>query len=220
MLTLAQKLLNDLKSGIQIRSLQCVAHVPPLQTRAAFTEVTQAEQERSAMKSNAEKEATATKLQAAGENWKPLIDAIAVCDRTVRESDQQAAAAAYGQVDTLLLSEDTGGNARRIVEDAKSQARQTVSHARALASRYNDLLPKFLANPDLTIHWEWMATKQDILSRQACIKQYSTNPGMGFVLFLNYDPQLIKKLKEADARKLEDELNEKKKEEARRAWGM
>ena len=216
-LTLAQKLLDDLKTGIRIRSLQCIAHVPPLQTRDAFNAVTQAEQARSATESNAEKEAVATKLKAAGPNWRPLIEAIGLYERALRDKDAPAADAAYRKIDTLLMDEATGGQARQIIEDAKGQARQTVARARALADRFGQLLPQYLANPALTIHWEWTQAKQEILSREACIKQYAPQTGKGLVLYLNYDPALIRRLKEAQAKKLEAELEAKKREEFNKA---
>ena len=211
-LTQAQKMLDDLKCGVRVRSLQCIEHVPPLQTRDAFDAVTMAEQARSATESNAEKEAVALTLKAAGSNWKPLIEAIGQYERALRDKNDAAAQAAYQKIDTLLMDENTGGEARRKIEDARSQSRQSVARARALADRFRNMLPQYLANPALTVHWEWTQAKEDILSREACIKQYSPRTGKGFVLYLQYDPSLIKRLKEADARKLEADLEAKKRE--------
>jgi regulator of protease activity HflC (stomatin/prohibitin superfamily) len=215
-LTQAQKLLDDLKSGIRIRSLQCVEHVPPLQVRDAFGAVTTAEQDRSRMESVAEKNAVATTFKAAGPNWQPLIQAITQYSHALRDKDDAAGDAAYKKIDTLLLEDATGGDARQIIENARSQARQTVARARALADRFRQLLPLYLANPALTIQWEWMQAKQDILSRLACIKQYAPMTGKGMNLYVNYDPGLIKRLKEAEAKQLETNLEKQKQDELKK----
>ena len=212
---LAQKRLDELGSGLRIRALQCVAHVPPLQTRAAFEEVTQAEQARSTMETNAQKQAATIKLEAAGQNWEPIMGAIGRYERAQREQDDQAEALAYQEIDRLLMDDTTGGQARRIIENARAESRQTVTRAQALADRFSRLLPRYLADPALTIHWEWTNTKRDILSRPGVIKQYAPKAGRGLVLYVQYDPQLLKRLREMESRKLEEQLEQAKQEQLR-----
>ena len=204
----AQKLLNGLRVGIQIRSLQYGAQTPPLQTLQAFRNVTASEQFSSKVKTDAERQATETKLAAAGNNWEALAKSITKCGKAKIDGDLAEAERHHQEIGRLLMDkENTSGQARKIISEAEAYRTAVVQRARQGLDEFQKLLPAYKANPELTLSRRWTQAAQEILSAKKAVKIYV--PGGGrYVLNVTLDPNVIRRLKRLEAEEVRKKVEE------------
>jgi len=201
---LAQKMLNDLESGLQITNLTLSAQTPPLQTLAAFRDVTMAENQREQDIDAAKQEATGILQAAAGDNWEPIHLAILAYERVLDDEDQ--AAGKYREIVDLLHDDATKGETRRIIDNARAVANTTVTTARAAYERYSKQLDAYLRAPNLTITMLWLKTMEDIMANDMAVKTYVPE-GVKTVLYMKHDPSVWRKIQLRKAEETADAID-------------
>ena len=106
--------------------------------------------------------------------------------------DEKLAGGLLAEINTMLLSHQTKGQAAALIEEARGYEARISERVKARAETFKRLLPKFLRYPDLTLSRLWMDVKQDVLTSPTNVKYYVT-PGRKTVLQIN-DPEIQREL--------------------------
>lgn len=194
----AQEFLDRMNAGVRIQELQYAETTPPLQALRAFRDVTVADQERKKLITEAEQRATQIRLEAAGENLDALAGAIREYERALDAQDEAVVGQAFETINTLLMSSETTGNARRTIDEALAYRAEVIQRARQADERFSKLLPAYRTTPELTISREWTQAAQDILSGESIVK-WNWPGNIKSVLYVHMDPDVARDLKRLEA---------------------
>ena len=195
---IAQQRLNKFNSGIRIERIEVPDSTVPLAAIAAFDAVSNAATERDKLINKAKGLSNEMLSAAAGGSYKKLTgdhdkpgDAgLLQSYAKARENGLEIAAAEELQkINRLLVSNQTGGGAARIINEAKSYSATIRQRVEARAGRFEKLIDKFLATPDLMLQRLWAEKKEEILTAPTVMKYYIT-PGKKTVLRINEDPEV------------------------------
>lgn len=202
---IGQQRLDAMESGIWLSSVKTVPRIPPLAARAAFEAVNTARQEKDTLIHNAEGEAITILSRAVGDIWKDLVEDPTGRTRSkktpllkqyakARENgEQEKADKLLEEINYLLVSNKTKGDASEIIENARRYKNSIVAHVKSRAKTFEELLPEFNASPKLMISRKWADAKEEILSSKTMPKFYLT-PGQKFILRLSRDPNIADRI--------------------------
>ncbi|MFW6154199.1 MAG: SPFH domain-containing protein [Planctomycetota bacterium] len=183
----AQKILDDLETGLSITNLTLAAHSPPLQTIGAFNAVTAAENESQKMIEAAMQEATSILQGAAGVNWEAI-------QRAILDYKDDGDDEAYDAIIALLDSPDTTGEAHRVIQHADRDATDVIARARQAYDQFSQYLAAYQKNPDITVSSLWTDAQEAILSEITNVKTFV--PGnRPMVLYVDHDPNVWRRIK-------------------------
>ncbi|NLF31487.1 MAG: protease modulator HflK [Planctomycetes bacterium] len=195
----AQEILDELGTGLNITNLSLTAHSPPLQTMGAFNAVSAAESDRQKMIDAAGKQATSILQGAAGDNWRAIKDAIDRYNQTGAEADYQA---------VIARIEDPGttGEAHKIIRDAERDQADMIAHAQQAYDQFSQYLAAYKKNPHITVSRLWTDTLEAILAETTNVKTYV--PGnRPTVLHVSHDPAVWRRIKRLEAQQVRREVN-------------
>ena len=246
---LAQKRLDEMRTGLRIVSVPIDAWTPPLAALKEFDEVLKARQEAEAAITKAKSEAATMLEQACGKSWQALVgeveradlaggesggapygpagdaaeDPVQLAVRFVRaHAAGDAAAEALGEqahrvgwlpiyalarerqddasadlvlaeIDRVLVSNTTGGEAASLLSNAKAYAATICQQTEARAQSYVRLLAEYEKSPDLMINRQWAAVKEEILSSPT-VEKFYLSPGQKTVIRMSPDPENRRKI--------------------------
>ncbi len=205
-----QQELNELGSGIEVVSVLLTDSTWPLGALGAYVEaqnaVSKAEQTRNAARAEAEKELHA----AAGASYPKLVGDVSGTGPgayvQTRPDDQenligqyaaamaagdQGAATLLAKIDDVLRSNETGGQAARIIAEAEAYRTTTIQRVKGRAERFHELLPAFEKTRDLLLQRLWIDVREAILNAPTTEKFYLTFGSDKTVLKLNRDPKVV-----------------------------
>jgi membrane protease subunit HflK len=161
--TRAQQTLDRFTAGIVIDQLLVREPTAPLQVRQAFLDVLNADQEKQKAIEQAIKQANTILNSAAGVAYQrilPLLDQY----EQARQANQDAQAEPLRQqIEDLLLTE-AGGEASRMILEARTYYTETVQSIQATARKFEQLLPEYRRNPEIVLIQLWSDTKRQVLS--------------------------------------------------------
>jgi len=186
----------------------------PLKARPAYNAAQQAGQEAQKIRDSAITDARKALQGAAGPNYVQLVgdvwagtsreaadpnqyDLIGRYDAAQRDKSPTGAAAAaalLAKIDEVLLSHQTGGDARGIIEQAQGKRVATVQRARTTLDNYNKSLPGYLENPDFMLNRLWAEARDSIFQMPTLERFYLTETDGKTVLRLSRDPDLFRRL--------------------------
>jgi len=109
------------------------------------------------------------------------------------------------QIDRVFVSNTTGGDAGRKINEARNYSTRVRNLAAARAEQFRELLPGFKDTPDLIVQGLWAVTKTRILTNPKVEKFYVPRT-QRFVLRINEDPEVRTRI---DREKLKDKQAEK-----------
>ncbi len=170
---------GGLDCGIVLTTLSLPQHSPtwPLGAKAAFDKAQNATNVREGKIKDAYGEAKTILQQAAGNAYKELVGSfepteekptgvpLIVAYEKARENGNDEEAAIYlEKINNILLSGETGGEAKSIIEDAKAYRTGIVQAVQGRAEKFEKLLPEFRKYPDLMVQRLWAETVEEILS--------------------------------------------------------
>ncbi len=204
----SQKILDSMRSGIRISSVKIESRIPPLAARAAFDDVNTARQEKDALRKKAIGDANNILREAVGpEIWKDLVEDPSGSITTgkppllkryaaAREADDKAQAdKILEEINQLLVSNKTKGEAAKIIEDAIRYDNSIRLDIKGRAKRFNELLPGLTAAPKLMTSRLWADVKEKILSSTTIAKYYLA-PGEKTILRIGRDPKVTNRISE------------------------
>jgi len=139
------------------------------------------------------------------------IDLIGQYERARAAGDRDAANELLKRIDDVLVSDETKGDASRIINEARSYRTSIVQRVAERVKRFNELLPEYEQAPQLTLERLWVSVQDEILTSPGIEKLY-ISPGKGrTILRISRDPEVVKELLrerlKADKDKREREKN-------------
>lgn len=111
------------------------------------------------------------------------------------QSDSTKADQLLQQIEQILLSNATGGEASKIIADAKAYKTQRIQNAESRAKRFNDLLPEFEKAPQFMLERLWADVRDEILDSPTIEKFYLTVNDGKTILKINRDPDVSKAIR-------------------------
>ncbi|MCC6679313.1 MAG: hypothetical protein IT445_00270 [Phycisphaeraceae bacterium] len=168
----AQQVLDAQQSGITIPiegGITIDDPTMPMSVRPAYYAVINAESERAQKVNDAEKERTTTLNAAAGEANQELFKLIQTYEYHHIAGETQAAADIEQVLDRAFDSfqiqgKSIGGNAARIINEARAYKTQVVEQIRSEARSFTSLLDLYRQNPALVRARLWQQAKKEIFT--------------------------------------------------------
>lgn len=199
--------------------LESVSLTPswPLSALPAYNRAQEAQSRLAAMKAKALADQKQILLGAAGPNYYKLVgylaapaetaapedgpyDLIGRYEQALDANDADRAAAVLDQIDTVLLANDTTGQAGKIISDAMASQTAFMEPIRSWGKRFEDLLPSYRLNGRILLPWLWTETEARVLTAGTNEKSL-LNPGPDkTVLRINQDPTVVRQIESAELR--------------------
>jgi len=195
--------------AIQINAIVVDNRTWPLRARPAYEAAQRASQEKQQIIDEAIADAKRILSEAAGASYEQLVGRpweistadgdqpkglIAQYDQAKAAGDEQRAEQILRQIDSLLLSRNTGGQASKIIAEATAYKTTLIEAVRGRVERFRQLLPEFEKDPQFLLNRLWAAAREDILSAPTVEKYFITVGPGGTVLRINRDPEVVKQL--------------------------
>lgn len=208
----AQKTLDRLETGIQLNvkgGIVADQRYWPLQVKDAVLNVQKAENTQNELIQQARKGMQEKLQQAAGPAWEKLRDEIRALERAAgghvaeaRSVEEILAALDTSRIDEILMSPETAGQAKRILEEAKQERERILLATQARHETFVRLLNSYRANPTLFKEHHL----QDALIRlhdSVGVKRWMLPFGeKNLVLWFNPDPKEMREAEEERIRQL------------------
>jgi regulator of protease activity HflC (stomatin/prohibitin superfamily) len=209
----AQARLRAVNSGITLTSVELPKFTWPLRALDAFEAETAAITEKSKQMDEARGQAEKMLAATAGqEGYRKLVgqpweddpnapdsetyDLIGQYERARREGDDLRAKELLAQIDQILISDVTQGEASAIIEQARRYKATVRERVAARARQFQQLLPRYRETPELFIRKHWLATREEILSSPTMYRQYLPVLGNGkTVLYLGMEGEILRAMK-------------------------
>jgi regulator of protease activity HflC (stomatin/prohibitin superfamily) len=222
----AQKTLDDMKSGLLLEGLEIEDRTPPFDVINAFEKVQTEVANADLLKSAAKEEKAKILAGAAGQNAQVILAMIDRYDTALSSGDDPAAEAELARIDDLLegktirgagpKGEDVqgvGGKAAALLNAAREYRSSVVSRSQADAALFEVKLASFRNNPSVMVQGEWTEAYRQFLSQQN-VEVLSLPPNTSNIdLLLNMDPSLrrqaaIKRQQEDASKKAAEQAKE------------
>jgi membrane protease subunit HflK len=200
---IAQAALDRMGTGIRIQRLDLTERIPPTFLRDRFAQVQTAEQNAGKARSEALAERNRLLSEVAGGAAEPLLTLIDAYESALDKGDEDAARGLLARINGVLDGEpielfpdgpevEIGGEAARMVADARQYVAQTVSRRRSQLALFRAKLAQFRSNPQLLVFNEWASAYKQFTGHEYV--QVLINPpgATGVEIVLNQDPQIIK----------------------------
>jgi len=190
----------------------------PLRARPAYEAAQRASQEMKEIIDKAIADAKETLTGAAGVSYRQLVgepwgtadvgplatdteaEATGLIDRydqAKARDDETAAREILREIDAVLVSRETGGEASRIISEAQAYKTALTQAVSARATRFRLLLPKFRDDPQFMLNREWADVKESVLSAPTMEKYFITLGKGKTVLRIRRDPEVVREIMEA-----------------------
>jgi regulator of protease activity HflC (stomatin/prohibitin superfamily) len=226
----AQARLRALNAGITLTSVEVPLFTWPLRALNAFEAETAAITEKSKQMDEARGQAEKLLAATAGQDgYRMLVgkpweddpnappaeeyDLIGQYERARRDGDDLRAKELLAEIDQVLISNVTQGDASAIIENARRYKAAVRERVAARARQFQQLLPRYRETPELFIRKHWLATREDILASPTMYRQYLPVLGDGkTVLYLGMEGEILRAIKRR-------ELQEQREQRIREAAG-
>lgn len=210
---------DGLDCGMVITTLSLPQHSPtwPLGARDAFNKAQNASNVREGKINDARGSARRSLLSAAGVAYEKLvgkIDAKKKPDKLPRieayiqarkSGNEQEAARILAEIDKVLLSGETGGEAKAIIEDAKAYQTWLVQAVQGRAEKFKKLLPEFRKYPEMMVQRLWAETVEEILNSPTVEKIVLNVGDQKIVIQTNQPPAVARRMLEEALKKSKEQ---------------
>jgi regulator of protease activity HflC (stomatin/prohibitin superfamily) len=211
---LAQQELDSLKAGVQISKVLLTNATWPIEALRTYVEAQNAVSEAEKKTNEARAEAEKILNAAAGASYRLLVGEQEQADastqpadaaeapvnligqyvKALESGDGQKARQLMERIDEVLVSNDTGGEASKIIAEARSYRTATIQRVKSRADRFNELLPEYRKTPELMLQRLWATVREDILNFPTVEKFYISPGGEKTVVRINRDPDVVKEI--------------------------
>ena len=192
----------------------------PLRALAAYNDAQRARSQRQSLRDQAIAKARDLLRAAAEENYGKLVGDPARSDEDIAaliaaggkkdgewhnligqyeyfrdQGDGVKAAGILEQIDNVLLARGTGGDASKIIEDAKAEQTAFINPLKAWQKRFTELLPQYRRTPEILLTELWAETENEILNSPTNDK-VMMNPGQEKTIYrIRQDPGIRKRIR-------------------------
>jgi len=200
--------------AIRIRKISIEKDGWPLQAQRAYLDAQNAVSERDEVRNQALADARRILNEAAGANYEALVgrpdqfvgaleDNLAspasgepydLIGQYEAESDPVESARILEQIEQVLLSSSTGGEAAALIADAKAYKTQVIQSAESRAQRFAELLAEYEKAPQFMLERRWADTRDQILSNPTVEKFYIPPGREKTILRISRDPEVRKEI--------------------------
>lgn len=198
----AQKSLDVLESGIVLVDLTAPKSYYPLQTKAAFINVSTAEQTKQDSIQSALSEQTKKLNGVAGEAWKKLYAQIQKLDQKQDAAERQNVIDEIGRI----LVEDAQGEAGGRIRMAQSRKQEIINRAEAEKRSFEAVLnePEYQNNPELVLQRLRQRAISELFAQTGVTKWLMPAGEKQVMLWFSKDPVQVRQA-EIEARRKEKE---------------
>lgn len=219
----AQRTLDEARTGLVIDQLTLEAAIPPLAVRADFAKVQSAVSRAAEAREKAATDAQRFLAEAAGDAAPVLIREIDAYELALARGDQAEQTQVLARIDQSLLSTQqprVSGRAATLLSEARQYRSETVARAQSDLSRFQAKVQEFAANPLVMVHREWSEAYRALLGRPT-VNLSIVPPGQALtVLRLSRDPDVSRALDRERKRRENEETQRRQQEEMRRQQFM
>lgn len=237
----AQVYLDELNTGLAIRTVDLEGNEWPLRARPAYEDAQNASSEAEQMVKSAESEAQDILAGAAGANYirlvgrpwrvrqQPLpgdsgeqIDLIGQYSNLVEaaraseqagDSDERKRLLAQAEdvletIDQVLLLSTTGGDASRVIAEARAYKTRVVESVKSRARQFAELRPEFERAPNIMMQYLWAETRGEILSRPSVEKYIVPAGRQKVILRLRRPPEIAREIEREALKSLREKASQ------------
>jgi len=219
----SQRYLNELTTvdghpyeAIRISKINVERDTWPLRALRAYDAAQKAVSQRDEVRNQAIADARRILNEAAGSNYEVLVgpaqssgdfvgDGVGQDDGADKPKDliglyekahdQDAQTEILEQIDSILLSNATGGKASEIIAEAKAYKTRVIQEAESRAKRFDQLLAEYDKAPRFMLERYWAETRDSILSSPTNEKYYlSTSGDQKTVVRISQEPSFRKEI--------------------------
>lgn len=200
----AQQTLDEIKSGIEITTLQVISRDPPISLLASFSEVDTSNQLSQKLRMDAEQERNQRLTATAGDGALPMLALIAEFERATELKDQAAADAILAKIDALLEGRPVmvdgkpapkiTGKAASTIADAIQYRSGVVNRTESDAKIYAAKLAVYRTNPSVLVSGDWTDAYETFAKNKNTLAVWWVPFGEPLTLWLNTDPSLLKEI--------------------------
>jgi len=155
--------LAELNAGITVLSVNVKMPTAPLQVRSAFLAVNEAVSEADQKEIEAHREAARILNDVAGPGYEKLVAALERYEEARGAGDKKTAETAQQEIDAILLSNETKGQAGVMIDKARSYKTDLIQNVRAEANYFRRLKAQLGNNREIVLQRLWDNTKQKLL---------------------------------------------------------
>jgi regulator of protease activity HflC (stomatin/prohibitin superfamily) len=183
----AQSLLTDLHTGIRIVSVDAET-IPPVQTRAAFENVTRASNDKRKKRDEALADATRRLNNTAGAAHVELEHELTAWLDARQQKNTEAAASAMKRIEDIILTQATG-KAGEAVRGAESFKKKSLEDILADVQEFRAYLKEYERDPNLLFERLWISAQREIMTNKTLVKQFLPQGRKQIRLQLSPDPE-------------------------------
>jgi regulator of protease activity HflC (stomatin/prohibitin superfamily) len=212
----AQRRLNDVNAGVQIRQVTLTDLTVPLGAIAAYNRTSEARSQREEKVNQARKDASDILERTAGAAWRKLVappwtegdkapepGLLQQYGLARERGDGEAAAELLAEIDAILTSGEPAGEVARVINRADSYSSRIRKTVQSRVDEFAKLLPIYRRTPQLLMAMVWADVAEEILKSPTNTKHILA-AGEKIVLRLSEDPDLRREAEEARLRDQDD----------------
>ena len=118
-----------------------------------------------------------------------------LADKAVEQKGaHDEAEAILAKIDETLLSNAVGGEAFKIIADARTAVTTIKQNLEGRTKRFDELKTEYLKNPRFMLDSLWAQARQELLNDPSLIKFYVNAAGGKTVITVNHDPDMIREI--------------------------
>ena len=194
----AQKVLDDLQTGIRLETVTVPTSHYPLQVKDAFIGVSDAENRKIRLINEAESKRIKTLNEAAGQAWEPLHKQI---ERLDQLPDGPQRDEVLKKIEESLVNEATGKAGSKI-QLARRDRDKIISDAQAEVATFKALLPEYRRNPELLMRRLRQRMLNELYEQVGVSKWLLPAGAKQIVLWFSRDPKETRDAERARMEKL------------------
>jgi len=176
----AQRMLDEMRTGITINSVNIPDTTPPLAIRKTFTELGDTREQVQQRVAEARQREENLLLQTAGDSYRTLRDLISRYEDALDQDKLEEADELYARIKETLESPKTFGEVASTIARARAYEAQIESTLGVEARKVESLLPTFRDNPNLIVKQAWIEGYTTVLNRPD-VETYYVPVGMGTI---------------------------------------
>ncbi len=161
-----QESLNDLHAGIQVGSVSILERSAPLAVRNALRRVQTAREDMKTLVERARQEANSRLVGAAGTQYGEILAMIHEYELLLTSGDQAGSDAVLQRLGTRLEAPDIGGEASRIINQARTFQSSLTSTLAGEARRLASLAPSYKENPTQFVQQFWLDAVRQAMGQE------------------------------------------------------
>ncbi len=193
-----QATLRSMDAGIEVVSVTILERTAPLAVRGALRRVQTAREEMKTTLERARQDANAKLVGVAGPRFAEVLDMIHEYEELLTKGDVAGSDAQLRRIGSRLDQQDIGGEASRIIAQARSKQSSVSAALAQEARRVGSLAASFRENPRQLIQQLWLDAVRQVVNREE-VEVFSVPDNLGrYVLRVRSSPDTMQIRRDAE----------------------